>query len=77
MYATDSNGRYPTDLTRLLPNYLKIMPTCPTAGRVTYRAEFASEPDAYTIVCGGHWHCGVSNSLNYPQYTSTQGLLEK
>ena len=29
MYSTDWSGRYPRELAKLTPNYLKTMPTCP------------------------------------------------
>lgn len=79
MYATDNSGRYETTSTQLTPNYLKIIPTCASIGTDTYTAGFtsASNPDAYTVVCSGSNHGGVNDSANNPQYTSTQGLLEK
>jgi prepilin-type N-terminal cleavage/methylation domain-containing protein len=78
MYSTDNSGRFPTALTVLTPNYLKTIPTCPSAGSATYTAGFtsASNPDAYTIYCNGTNHAGVNAALNYPQYTSTQGLIQ-
>jgi prepilin-type N-terminal cleavage/methylation domain-containing protein len=77
MYSTDNGGRFPTVSGSLTPNYLKIIPTCPSIGAATYTGGFASasSPDAYTIVCNGSNHSGVSQSANYPQYTSTQGLV--
>lgn len=79
MYATDNSGRYETTATQLTPNYLKVIPTCASIGTDTYAAGFtsASNPDAYTVVCSGSNHGGVNDSANNPQYTSTQGLLEK
>ena len=79
MYSTDNSGRYETNITQLTPNYLKIIPTCASIGTATYTGGFssASNPDAYTVVCNGTNHAGVNDSANYPQYTSTQGLLEK
>ncbi len=79
MYSTDSSGRFPTTLTNLTPNYLKNIPTCPSLGSNTYTAGFtaASNPDSYTVVCSGSNHSGVGLSQNYPQYNSTQGLIER
>lgn len=78
MYSTDNAGRYPSGFALLTPNYLKTIPTCPTVGSVTYRYVSASEPDAYTIVCGGTNHGGAGiRETNYPQYTSVTGLIER
>lgn len=80
MYSTDNNGHYPTAITGITPNYLKTIPTCPAAGFTTYLSAAytaVSNPDAYTVVCAGNNHSGVSDNANYPQYTSLQGLLEK
>jgi len=77
MYSTDNSGHYPTALGQLTPNYLKIIPTCASAGSDTYSAKFtsSSNPDAYTVECSGTNHTAASMNANYPQYTSTQGLI--
>lgn len=79
MYSTDNGGRFPTSLSQLAPNYLKHIPTCPAAGNDTYSTGFKSlsNPDAYTVFCGGSHHTGAGFSAGYPQYTSTQGILER
>ncbi len=79
MYSTDSAGRLPRHLSQLTPNYLKNIPTCPSLGANTYSSGFvsASGPDAYTVVCSGSNHAGVGLSPNFPQYNSTQGLIER
>ena len=79
MYSTDNGGRFCTGTTGLTPNYLKIIPTCPSVGSNTYTTGFAaaSNPDAYTVVCAGTNHAGVSQGAAYPQYTSTQGLISQ
>ncbi len=78
MYSTDNGGRYPTVASGLVANYLKTIPTCPSAGADTYTGGFTtvSNPDAYTVVCSGNNHVGVGDSANFPQYTSAQGLVE-
>ena len=52
---------------------------CPSAGRDTYSGTYAmdSKPDAYTFFCQGPNHLAARVPGNYPQYTSTEGLLEK
>ncbi|HEY4001071.1 MAG TPA: prepilin-type N-terminal cleavage/methylation domain-containing protein [Candidatus Xenobia bacterium] len=77
MYSTDNAGHYPTTMTSLTPNYLKIIPTCPAAGTDTYTATFqqTSPPDGYSFYCTGVVHSSVLGLDNYPQYNSTQGLV--
>lgn len=84
MYSTDNGGRFPTTANfsaagGLTPNYLKVIPTCPSVGSNTYTAGYsaASNPDAYTVVCSGTNHAGVNQGAQYPQYTSTQGLISQ
>lgn len=79
MYSTDNAGRFPTQLSSLTPAYLKVVPTCPSARKDTYSPTFASatSPDAYTIMCEGHHHAEARCSPNFPQYTSTQGVLQQ
>lgn len=72
MYADDSH-QLPAQLDQLVAGrYLKTIPTCPAAGRVTYRYEkFQSE---WTINCQGDYHTGthpdemgnVTLEVNYP-----------
>ncbi len=77
MYSTDNSGRYPTTTGALTPNYLKVIPTCPSAGSDTYSGAYAhtSNPDAYSYYCLGTNHTGASVSGGFPQYNSTQGLV--
>lgn len=76
MYSTDFYSRYPDNLIQVMPNYLKVIPTCPNAGTQTY--VYTTSPDhlQYTIYCKGNYHKGV-NSENYPQYDSMEGLIER
>ncbi|MBI3924483.1 MAG: hypothetical protein HY319_02990 [Armatimonadetes bacterium] len=80
MYSIDNGGLYPTTLDRLAPEYLKTVPTCPTAGMDTYSGSFrsAAGPDLYTIMCAGQNHTRSGVEGDYPQYnTSSQGLIER
>ena len=82
MYSTDWSGRYPTtgSIGLITPNYLKTVPTCPSAGSNTYTGVYTSHsvPDAYTIWCATTNHQGASiTTANYPQYTAVQGLIER
>lgn len=86
MYATDNTGEFPQSLKSLTPNYLKTIPTCPSAGADTYSGGYAASRSllsngkpvgAYTVVCSGANHTRRGNvPPNFPQYTSTQGLIE-
>ncbi|MFA5508717.1 MAG: hypothetical protein WC423_25050, partial [Vulcanimicrobiota bacterium] len=76
MYSTDYSGKYPTSMALLTPKYLKTIPECPAAGRVTYVATFGEGvaynthnfKDYYFIECRGDHHATVSVPENYPQY---------
>ncbi|MBQ7502406.1 hypothetical protein IJT93_06795 [bacterium] len=76
MYATDNRGAYPRSLQQLQPEYLKLLPQCPSAEADTYSDsyEFSSEPDVFTVYCKGSSH--ASHAENYPQYTSLLGIIE-
>ncbi|MBT9585694.1 prepilin-type N-terminal cleavage/methylation domain-containing protein [bacterium] len=88
MYASDNGGRYPTpagapDALLTAGNYLKLIPTCPSAGSNTYSATYtvAQTPDGFSYNCAGNNHgkaytgfTGTAN--NYPQYDAEQGLLD-
>ena len=84
MYSTDYDGRYPINLSRLTPNYLKTIPECPRAGRVTYRGDFgpratgndAGVEDFYLVECTGTTHRDYDLSADYPKYDSIRGLVE-
>jgi hypothetical protein len=78
MYSTDYSGRYPTSLSLLTPNYLKMIPTCPAAGADTYSASYQvnAKGDGFTVFCSGAHHRAVGIPADFPQYTSTQGLLD-
>jgi hypothetical protein len=79
MYSTDNAGRYPTSLQQLMPNYLLRPPVCKVAGLDTYSRAYAvaQRPDAFTCICEGEHHHGEGLEPNFPQYSSTTGLIEK
>ena len=78
MYNVDSSGRYPNNLNILTPNYLKTIPTCPTAGSDTYSGSYAFTilPDAFEVFCQGSFHSGFTD-VNYPRFNAAQGLVER
>lgn len=90
MYSTDNKGHYPSSVSLLTPNYLKVIPNCPAAGADTYSATYQSAPPsedksaeaetmgAYTFYCRGKNHEKASSTPeNFPQYSSYQGLIDR
>ncbi|MBT9583846.1 hypothetical protein IV102_10910 [bacterium] len=84
MYASDNKGRYPRHLTRLIRgNYLRKIPTCPTAGRDTYSQSYriSVNPDSFSYYCTGNNHAKAysgfrADSTNYPKYDAEQGIID-
>ncbi len=85
MYSTDWGGLYPPRLEQLTPNYLKTIPTCPSAERVTYvytvglYAGYNDKgyKDYYYVSCFGENHKMVSVHGNFPAYDGLRGLYER
>jgi hypothetical protein len=79
MFSTDNEGRYPSSLKELAPNYLKQIPTCASAGKDTYSNSYSMsfDPDNYTFFCSGANHLRTEHNVppNYPQYNSREGLI--
>jgi hypothetical protein len=83
MYSTDYSGKYPTDISLLTPNYLKTIPNCPQAGRVTYTLQTGPDAgyntpgfkDYYFFQCEGDNHKSYDVPPNYPQYDGIRGLI--
>jgi hypothetical protein len=76
-YCGDNSGRYPTDLSKLSPLYLKEIPACPAANRATYTYTSSTAPDIFTVYCAGDFHERVNTKSNYPQYDAQDGLIEQ
>lgn len=77
MYAVDHAGRYPETMARLTPNYLKVIPNCPAAGRDTYSESYQVAPDAFTLACRGHHHARAGVKADHPAYSSVRGLIQR
>jgi len=75
MYKLDKK-RYPESLGELAPQYLREIPTCPSAKTDTYSKgyETNSRGSAYTVFCSGHHHKDMPLPMNYPRYTSVNRL---
>jgi len=76
MYNTDNGGLYPEALSAITPNYMKTIPICAAAGKVTYQYITSEKSDAYTTFCSGNYHKKSRVEPNYPQYDSFNGLIE-
>jgi prepilin-type N-terminal cleavage/methylation domain-containing protein len=75
MYSSDNQGRYPSALTLITPNYLKTIPTCASAGASTYSYTYTTVPDNYTAYCSVSYHAGMIGA-GFPQYDAVQGLYD-
>lgn len=77
-YANENHGHFPPSLQSLVPRYLKAIPSCPSVGSVTYTQGYEATTEdfnRFTVICIGNNHERSGYSPNYPQYSSTQGLL--
>lgn len=76
LYSTDHEGKYPAELSQLVPDYLPAMPTCPVNLKDPYILESGAAslhndkkfPQYYYLTCSGS-HPGGS-----PAFDSTVGL---
>ena len=81
LYRGDNEGSYPDSLSRLTPDYISEIPTCPSSGDDTYSESYTSRNDSarredsrYTFYCRGTNHSAVNVPMNFPRYTSSGGL---
>lgn len=77
MYANEHGGHYASFPALLSPNYLKAMPTCPSAGKYTYFYMVSKSPDSFTFSCHGSYHTLILGVSDYPQYDTATGLIER
>ena len=85
MYSTDWQGKYPEILQQLTPNYLKVLPNCPGAGKMSYQLETGLDAtgneagflDFYFLKCQGLNHSVHDVPRDYPQYDGVNGLIER
>lgn len=83
MYASDNKGLFPDSLARLTEgNYLKVIPTCPAAGKLTYTDYTVSPKRAnFHFSCVGNNHARAyigfnKSSEDLPAYSAAKGLVE-
>ncbi len=77
MYASDNQGQFPDRLEQLLPQqYLRTLPTCPSAGGMSYTDYHVSpRRKGFSVGCCGTAH--PRNGLNHPRFESQRGLVER
>lgn len=73
-YAVDHHS-YPRSQYDLLPSYLRELPRCPEANRMTYRTSFGVHPYHFLIECTGENHRSSWVAPDFPAYHSQQGLM--
>jgi len=81
MYASDNADNYPESLDKLTEhNYLKSIPTCPAAGKMTYLDyQVSTRPDCFSVSCCGDNHKRAfigfnADSTGIPRYNAELGL---
>lgn len=72
MWSTDFNGEYPDELEKLVPNYLRTLPTCPAAGEMNYKLKKRNQ--RFRVSCGGHHHADSELAEDFPRYDNNAGL---
>ena len=79
LYGADNKGIYPKKLSKVFPNpkYLELIPTCPSVSKDTYTDGYVVTTDrkSFTVYCMGKNHSNVKVKGNFPQFSSTQGLV--
>jgi competence protein ComGC len=76
LYANENEDYYPDDLTRLQPNYMKEIATCPSSGTNTYAAgyDLRSDKKSYTLHCKGKNHENMKLEEDQPYWSLIEGL---
>ncbi len=74
MYSVDNLGFYPHKLGQLTPNYLKIIPNCPSTQRNDY--VYGTNGREFTLYCFGD-HTRSDTAASFPRYSSHWGLIER
>lgn len=73
-YAADNPGQPGPPLEKLVPGYLKKVPTCPAANAETYsQVEWAGE--RFTLCCRGNHHAALRVASDRPAYAFPDGEI--
>ena len=76
VYANDYEGRFPSALEKLIPDYLSSIPTCPATQTDTYTSgyEVNDNNTFFTQCCKGKNHPTVGYGEDEPYYIFDRGL---
>ncbi len=71
-YSGNNAGKYPDQLTWLMPEYITKIPINPAALDDTYSSGYSvtENKDGYTIVCQGEYFKSLGIEKGYPQFSS-------
>ncbi len=74
LYRNENGGRYPDALQKVVPCYLKVIPSCPASGDDTYTSSYSIDSchKIYTVYCKGNHHPQMGKDL--PRNDSVYGL---
>ena len=72
-YASDNDGRYPGKLSQLTPEYLLVIPTCPTTHKDTYSTSYRTDwlRINFNLCCKGTQHMKLGVARDFPNITSS------
>ncbi|MFP4497422.1 MAG: hypothetical protein ACLFQV_04360 [Vulcanimicrobiota bacterium] len=76
LYATDHDGKYPESLNLLAPEYMEVLPACPSAEKDTCSSSYSVIGSEFTVFCSGHHHKKAGAPAGYPLYSTRKGLLQ-
>ena len=71
-----SNGHLPRSQNELVPDFLTALPSCPSAGRMSYRTTLGlkTDSDFFLVECCGTNHEDIFLAPDNPAYDSETGL---
>lgn len=80
LYGQADACQYPPSMEYLLPFYFDNLPRCPLDkagdGATCFEKGYEHSDGFFTVCCRGHNHAGLGGtSQDYPQYSSSQGLV--
>lgn len=76
-YSNDNDRFYPSTLTICVPQWMKAIPTCPSAHADTYTAGYEAilgDNAAFTVVCSGTNHDMLGYGDDEPWWATHSGL---
>lgn len=79
LYANDNEDYYPDQLSKLEPDYYKVLPLCPAVNLDTYSAGYEVEAGFrnYTQFCKGKNHEEMGLDEDEPYWNLSEGIMPK